>query len=69
MFQLSDWMKEKYKTATDESYRDLTNLLPKLKKHEAFEAELQANKRTLDAINKVRGTLHTHALTHRIILS
>jgi len=50
---LSDWIKEKYQTATDESYRDLTNLLPKLKKHQAFEAELQANKRTLDAINKV----------------
>ncbi|KAK2186886.1 hypothetical protein NP493_185g03008 [Ridgeia piscesae] len=51
--ELSDWIKEKYQTATDESYRDLTNLLPKLKKHQAFEAELQANKRTLDAINKV----------------
>ena len=62
-------MKEKYETATDESYRDLTNLLPKLKKHEAFEAELQANKRTLDSINKASVTSHPHALICRLILS
>ena len=68
MLQLSDWMKEKYKTATDESYRDLTNLLPKLKKHEAFEAELQANKRTLDSINKVRVTSHLRGFICRLIL-
>ena len=62
-------MKEKYKTATDESYRDLTNLLPKLKKHEAFEAELQANKRTLDSINKASVTSHLHGFISRLILS
>ena len=52
-FQLSDWIQEKYKTATDESYRDLTNLLPKLQKHQAFEAELKANNDRLDVINQV----------------
>ena len=41
------------KTASDESYRDLTNLERKLQKHEAFEAELKANAERLDAINKV----------------
>ena len=51
--QLSDWIKEKYQTATDESYRDLTNLLPKLQKHQAFEAELKANNDRLGEINKV----------------
>ena len=46
-------MKEKYNTATDESYRDLTNLREKLKKHQAFEAELKANNERLKDINEV----------------
>ena len=51
--ELSDWIKEKYETATDESYRDLTNLLPKLQKHQAFEAELNANAERLEVVNQV----------------
>ena len=51
--ELSDWIKEKYITATDNSWQDLTNLLPKLQKHQAFEAELKTNKDRLDKINKV----------------
>nr|XP_016847800.1 PREDICTED: spectrin beta chain, non-erythrocytic 5 [Anolis carolinensis] len=39
------WMEEKYKTASDESYRDPTNVLRKLKKHEAAEQEMMANKK------------------------
>ncbi|XP_054722410.1 spectrin beta chain, non-erythrocytic 5-like [Uloborus diversus] len=50
--ELSAWIQEKLKTASDESYRDLTNLERKLQKHEAFEAELKANAERLDAINK-----------------
>ncbi|XP_071162084.1 spectrin beta chain-like isoform X8 [Mytilus edulis] len=50
--ELSSWMKEKYNTATDESYRDLTNLTEKLKKHQAFEAELKANNDRLQGINE-----------------
>ncbi|XP_035225862.1 spectrin beta chain, non-erythrocytic 1-like isoform X1 [Stegodyphus dumicola] len=50
--ELSGWIQEKLKTASDESYRDLTNLERKLQKHEAFEAELKANAERLDAINK-----------------
>ncbi|XP_076441755.1 spectrin beta chain, non-erythrocytic 5-like [Babylonia areolata] len=50
--ELSDWMKEKYKTATDESYRDLTNIPAKLQKHQAFEAELRANNDRLKDLNK-----------------
>lgn len=38
--------------ATDESYRDLTNLLPKLQKHQALEAEIKTNKGRLDNINR-----------------
>ena len=48
---MSDWIKTKYQLACDESYRDLTNLLPKLQKHQALEAELKSNKGRLDSIN------------------
>ncbi|XP_061172689.1 spectrin beta chain, non-erythrocytic 5-like [Saccostrea echinata] len=49
--ELSDWIKDKYKTATDESYRDLANLHEKLKKHQAFEAEIKANNERLQDLN------------------
>lgn len=49
--ELKSWMQEKYKTASDESYRDLANLERKLKKHEAFERELKANEGRLRKIN------------------
>jgi spectrin beta len=49
---LRGWMADKLKTATDESYRDLTNLERKLQKHEAFERELHANEGQLRAVNK-----------------
>ncbi|XP_050810874.1 spectrin beta chain, non-erythrocytic 5 isoform X2 [Gopherus flavomarginatus] len=39
------WMEEKYKIASDESYRDPTNVLRKLKWHEAAEKEMMANKK------------------------
>ncbi len=39
--------------AADESYRDSSNLQAKTQKHQAFEAELAANKRRLDAVNIV----------------
>ncbi|BFZ07506.1 hypothetical protein BsWGS_10543 [Bradybaena similaris] len=55
--ELSDWIKEKMKTATDESYRDLSNLLAKLQKHAAFEAELKANNERLKDLNKTGDTL------------
>jgi hypothetical protein len=50
---LRGWMADKLKTASDESYRDLTNLERKLQKHEAFERELHANEGQLRAVNKV----------------
>lgn len=42
--ELDAWFSEKVSTVTDESYRDPTNLSAKLKKHEAFQAEVLANK-------------------------
>ncbi|NXL58532.1 SPTN5 protein, partial [Chordeiles acutipennis] len=41
--ELLIWMEEKYKIASDESYRDPTNVLRKLKRHEAAEREMMAN--------------------------
>ncbi|XP_056200822.1 spectrin beta chain, non-erythrocytic 5 [Falco biarmicus] len=41
--ELLIWMEEKYKIASDESYRDPTNVLRKLKWHEAAEKEMMAN--------------------------
>ena len=38
------WIADRLQTATDESYRDPTNLQGKLQKHDAFEAEVAANK-------------------------
>lgn len=49
---LSDWLGDKMKIASDESYRDLNNLERKLQKHEAFERELRANEGQLRAVNK-----------------
>ena len=48
---MSEWIKEKYDLAADESYRDLTNLLPKLQKHMALEAEISQNKVRLNTLN------------------
>ena len=46
------WVAEKMKTATDESFRDPTNLVVKVKQHEAFEAEVSANKSRIDNVSK-----------------
>ncbi|XP_063174452.1 spectrin beta chain, non-erythrocytic 5 [Candoia aspera] len=43
--ELFVWMEEKYKIASDESYRDPSNILRKLKRHEAAEQEMMANKK------------------------
>ena len=39
--------------ASDESYRDPTNLQGKLQKHQAFEAELTANSGRVNAVKMV----------------
>ena len=50
--QAEAWISEKLQTASDESYRDPTNLQPKLQKHQAFEAELLENKGRVDSVNE-----------------
>ena len=39
--------------ASDEGYRDPTNLQSKLQKHAAFEAELSSNKGRVDSVTEV----------------
>ncbi|KAF7704200.1 hypothetical protein HF521_021272 [Silurus meridionalis] len=48
--ELLIWMEEKFTIAEDESYRDPTNILHKLKRHEAAEKEMQANQIRLDRL-------------------
>ncbi|XP_054653046.1 spectrin beta chain, non-erythrocytic 1 isoform X2 [Dunckerocampus dactyliophorus] len=44
------WMEEKFKVAEDESYREPTNILYKLKRHEAAEREMQAHQVWLERV-------------------
>ncbi|XP_016403777.1 spectrin alpha chain, non-erythrocytic 1-like [Sinocyclocheilus rhinocerous] len=63
--EIEAWISEKLQTATDESYKDPTNiqlskLLSKHQKHQAFEAELHAN------ADRIRGVIDTgNALIQR----
>ena len=51
--QMQKWIHEKMQTACDESHKDPTDLIGKLQKHQAFEAELSANKTTVEEVCKV----------------
>uniref|UniRef100_A0A663LNR3 Calponin-homology (CH) domain-containing protein n=1 Tax=Athene cunicularia TaxID=194338 RepID=A0A663LNR3_ATHCN len=55
--ELLIWMEEKYKIASDESYRDPTNVLRKLKWHEAAEKEMMANEEHFVTLIKVKAVL------------
>ncbi|XP_063958759.1 spectrin beta chain, non-erythrocytic 5-like isoform X1 [Lytechinus pictus] len=50
--EISSWLAEKFEIADDESYRELTNIPGKVKKHQAFQAEIIANKERLDKLNE-----------------
>ena len=54
IYQAEGWISEKVQTASDESYRDPTNLQSKLQKHQAFEAELSANKGRVESVRQVK---------------
>ena len=51
---MTAWIGEKITVASDESYRDPTNLQGKLQKHQAFEAELIANSERVNAVEMVQ---------------
>lgn len=52
LFQLKLWIDEKMLTAQDVSYDEARNLHTKWQKHQAFMAELAANKDWLDKVDK-----------------
>jgi spectrin beta len=62
------WISEKLTVATDESYRDPTNLQSKLQKHSAYEAELSSNKGRVDTVTETGGELieYNHYASHEI---
>lgn len=66
--QAEGWISEKLQTASDESYRDPTNLQPKLQKHQAFEAELLENEGRVDSVNQTGEELidGNHYAAHEI---
>ena len=41
--ELESWINEKLQAASDESYKDPTNIQAKIQKHQAFEAEVAAH--------------------------
>lgn len=53
LLQLKLWIDEKMLTAQDVSYDEARNLHTKWQKHQAFMAELAANKDWLDKVDKV----------------
>ena len=52
------WVSEKMQIAVDESYRDPTNLQGKIQKHQAYEAELTANRKRIDVVSTVSFNFH-----------
>ncbi|XP_063371372.1 spectrin beta chain [Cydia amplana] len=62
--ELQAWIQDKTRTAKDQSYRDLANLERKLQKHEAFEAELQANEKQLRNVDSIGQSLQKSDPAH-----
>ncbi|GAB1601116.1 spectrin beta chain, non-erythrocytic 1-like isoform X2 [Argonauta hians] len=50
LYEVTNWIHEKLKIASEENYKDPTNLQAKIKKHTAFEAELTANRNRVDDV-------------------
>lgn len=52
--QVAAWINEKNSIAQDDSWKDPSNLQTKLQRHQAFQAEIMANRNRLDSIKSVR---------------
>ena len=50
--ELESWIHEKLQAASDESYKDPTNLQAKIQKHQAFEAEVSAHSNAILVLDK-----------------
>jgi len=59
IWQVMGWVSEKMQVALDESYRDPTNLQGKIQKHQAYEAELTANRKRIDVVSAVSISPHS----------
>ncbi|CAI8040975.1 Spectrin alpha chain, non-erythrocytic 1 [Geodia barretti] len=66
--EAESWIVEKMTVASDESYRDPTNLQSKLQKHAAFQGELSSNKGRVDSVTETGGELieQNHYASHEI---
>lgn len=62
MLQLKLWIDEKMLTAQDVSYDEARSLHTKWQKHQAFMAELAANKDWLDKVDKVSRAARSESL-------
>ncbi|KAF6212345.1 hypothetical protein GE061_012867 [Apolygus lucorum] len=51
VYEVESWLLQKQQVATDENYRDSSNLQSKIQKHVAFEAELVANKGRVNGVS------------------
>ncbi|XP_013775722.1 spectrin alpha chain-like isoform X2 [Limulus polyphemus] len=49
--ELESWINEKLQAASDESYKDPTNLQAKIQKHQAFEAEVAAHSNAIAVLD------------------
>ncbi|XP_052120778.1 spectrin beta chain, non-erythrocytic 1 isoform X4 [Frankliniella occidentalis] len=50
MYEVDAWLTQKLQVASDESYRDPTNLQSKIQRHAAFESELTANRARVNGV-------------------
>lgn len=50
--ELELWIREKLKVASEESWRELTNLSAKIQKHQAFETEVNGHKYVIDGLDE-----------------
>lgn len=50
LYEVEKWLGQKMQTATDENYRDSSNLQSKIQKHIAFDAELTANTNRVSSV-------------------
>nr|CAD7256488.1 unnamed protein product [Timema shepardi] len=50
MYEVEGWIHQKQQVASDENYRDPSNLQSKIQKHAAFESELSANRGRVAAV-------------------
>ncbi|VDN25883.1 unnamed protein product [Gongylonema pulchrum] len=58
--ELEIWILEKLQTASEESFRDPTNLQAKIQKHEAFEAEVHAHSNAIAQLDKTGNDMIQH---------